>query len=68
MKKRYSYILWSASAGSDWDDFPELKNYLLSLDNVSEELSKNRKDNILVFSFDSFEELKKISKHSKRSI
>lgn len=56
------YLLRSAYAGSDWDSSPILKDFLLSLGNVTEEIDKFGY-NVLYITFSTFEDLEYVIEH-----
>lgn len=56
------YILWSAYARSDWNMMPELKDFLLSLGNITEEIDEFGY-NVLYINFSTFEDLEYVIEH-----
>jgi len=53
---RNKYLLRSAYARSDWDMMPALKDFLLSLGNITEEIDEFGY-NVLYITFSTFEDL-----------
>ena len=56
------YLLRSAYARSDWDMMPALKDFLLSLGNVTEEIDEFGY-NVLYITFSTFEDLEYVIEH-----
>lgn len=56
------YLLRSVYAGNDWDDIPILKDFLLSLGNVTEGMDEFGY-NVLYITFSTFEDLEYVIEH-----
>lgn len=59
---RNKYLLRSAYAGNDWDIMLALKDFLLSLGNVTEEIDKFG-CSVLYITFSTFEDLEYVIEH-----
>ena len=59
---RNKYLLRSAYARSNWDMMPALKDFLLSLGNITEEIDEFGY-NVLYITFSTFEDLEYVIEH-----